>query len=179
MNALIWWQREGLLKQWLRDFLRDALRRRGINTLRSDTSLDPFDLLTDPRSAGFSSLDMVQLASRFAVCLGLDKTGLSDLLLARRSAQGWCEVARRSLQINDEHIGFYSSGSTASPVLNRHPLSALSTEAHFFAVTLSQQRHCRRVVSTVPAHHIYGVIRGMLPHRTPGNYWRICACHYH
>lgn len=158
----MWWQREGMLEQWLRDFLRDALRRRGINTLLSDTSVDPFDLLTDPRNAGFSSLDMVQLASRFAVCLGLDKTGLSDLLLARRSAQGWCEVARRSLQINDEHIGFYSSGSTASPSLSRHSLRNLTAEAGFFVDQLSQLIPYQRVVSTVPCHHIYGFIWGML-----------------
>lgn len=158
----MWWQHEGILAQWLRDFLRDALRRRGINALLSDQPIAPEDLLGDPRRFGFASLDMVQLASRFAVCLGLDKTGLSDLLLARRSAPGWCEVARRSLQINDGHIGFYSSGSTASPVLNRHALAALSTEADFFANTLLQRIACRRVVSTVPAHHIYGFIWGVL-----------------
>ncbi|MBU2099152.1 MAG: AMP-binding protein, partial [Gammaproteobacteria bacterium] len=154
----MWWQQGGL-EQWLGDFLRDALRRRGINPLLTDPHDDVFDLLADPRKFGFSSLDMVQLASRFAACLGLDRTGLSDLLLARRSAKGWCDVARRSRQINDQDIGFYSSGSTASPKLSHHVLSKLQAEAEFFARALPA---CKRVVSTVPCHHIYGFIWGIL-----------------
>lgn len=165
----MWWQREGMLEQWLRDFLRDALRRRGVNNLLSEQTVDPFDLLSDPRQLGFSSLDMVQLASRFAACLGLDSTGLSDLLLARRSAQGWCEVARRSLGINDRVVGFYSSGSTASPLLSRHSLDKLNSEARFFAQWLLEKQPVQRVVCTVPCHHIYGFIWGMLlPQQIPG-----------
>lgn len=154
----MWWQQQEL-EQWLRDFLRDALRKRGVNSLLSDPHEDANDLLTDPRKFGFSSLDMVQLASRFAACMGLDRTGLSDLLLARRSANGWCEVARRSRQINDQEMGFFSSGSTGSPQLTRHQLSKLMAEAEFFARTLPA---CLRVVSTVPSHHIYGFIWGVL-----------------
>jgi long-chain acyl-CoA synthetase len=154
----MWWQQEGL-EQWLRDFLRDALKRRGVNPLLSGRPMDVCDLLSDPRSFSFSSLDMIQLASRFAACMGLDRTGLSDLLLARRSAKGWCEVARRSRQINDTEIGFYSSGSTSSPKLHHHQLSKLLAEAEYFARALPV---FKRVVSVVPSHHIYGFIWGIL-----------------
>ncbi|MDP2126828.1 MAG: AMP-binding protein [Pseudohongiella sp.] len=154
----MWWQKEGL-EQWLRDFLRDALRRRGVNSLLSDQQTDPLDLLSDPRSFGFSSLDMVQLASRFAACMGLDRTGLSDLLLARRSAKGWCDVARRSRQINDQEMGFYSSGSTSGPKLHRHQSGKLLAEAEYFVRALPV---FRRTVCVVPSHHIYGFIWGIL-----------------
>lgn len=154
----MWWKQSGL-EQWLSDFLRDALRRRGINALLSDQHDDPLELLSSPRKFGFSSLDMMQLASQFAASLGVDRTGLSDLLLARRSARGWCDVARRSRQINDQKLGFYSSGSTANPKLSYHPVSKLQAEAEFFVRNLPT---CKRVISTVPSHHIYGFIWGIL-----------------
>lgn len=150
----MWWQRDGL-EQWLNDFVHDALRRRGHNALLSGQAGDALDLIASPGKFGFSSLDMVQLASRYAACLGLDRTGLSDLLLARRSATGWCDVARRSRQIYDQQIGVWSSGSTGSPKPVQHDLNKLQSEAEFFA------RHLppfKRVVSTVPSHHIYGFI---------------------
>lgn len=154
----MWWQQDAL-EQFLRDFLRDALRRRGLNPLLSAQHENPGELLSAPRDFGFTSLDMVQLASRFAACMGMDRTGVSDLLLARRSAKGWCDVARRSRQINDEELGFYSSGSTGNPQLSRHPFSKLQAEAEFFARTLPA---CQRIVITVPSHHIYGFIWGIL-----------------
>lgn len=155
----VWWQQPNALERWLEDFLRDALRRRGDNALASADGSSPSQLLDSYRDWGFSSLDMIKLASRFAACLGIDRTGLSDLLLARRSAFGWCDVARRSLQIDDALIGFYSSGSTGNPALSRHPLARLQAESDFFAQALPT---ATRVASTVPRHHIYGFIWGVL-----------------
>lgn len=154
-----WWQQTNSLERWLEDFLSDALRRRGQHELLQAEHFAPPQLLSNYREFGFSSLDMLTLASRFAGCIGLDRTGLSDLLLARRSAAGWCELARRSLQIDDSHLGFYSSGSTGNPTLSMHTTEKLQAEARFFAQLLGSYK---RVVCTVPHHHIYGFIWGDL-----------------
>ncbi|MDO9477076.1 MAG: AMP-binding protein [Pseudohongiella sp.] len=154
-----WWQQPGALERWQEDFFSDALRRRGKSELLQDEQALPSQLLSRYKELGFSSLDMLTLASRFAACLGLNRTGLSDLLLARRSAAQWCELARRSLEKDNSHLGFYSSGSSSSPTLSVHTLAKLQVEADFFAQQLTS---CRRVVCTVPQHHIYGFIWGNL-----------------
>ena len=155
----MWWQQPGLLESWLDDFLVDALQRRGLGELLLDGNTRASDLLADPRHFGFASLDMVQLAGRFADTLGINRTGLSDLLLARRSADGWLSVARRSLAIDHSTLCFYSSGSTADPTPTAHPLDKLQREVGAFKALLPSPT---RVVTTVPAHHIYGFIWGIL-----------------
>jgi len=155
----MWWQQPQLLDSWLDDFLSDALQRRGLGDLLLDPDTRAADLLTQPRHFGFDSLDMVELARRFAHSLGLDRTGVSDLLLARRSAEGWTGVARRSLAIDDKTLCFYSSGSTGEPKPTVHKLDKLRREIATFLPLLP---NLRRIVSTVPAHHIYGFIWSIL-----------------
>tara|TARA_R110002072_G_scaffold301164_3_gene480370 strand:- start:172714 stop:174021 length:1308 start_codon:yes stop_codon:yes gene_type:complete len=155
----VWWQQPALLESWLDDFLSDALQRRGMGDLLLDADTHAADLLTQPRHFGFDSLDMVELARRFAHTLGLDRTGVSDLLLARRSAEGWAGVARRSLAIDDSTLCFYSSGSTGEPKPTVHKLDKLQREIAAFQPLLPNPR---RIVSTVPAHHIYGFIWSIL-----------------
>lgn len=155
----MWWQQPGLLESYLDDFLGDALQRRGLGDLLLDADTQATELLTHPRHFGFTSLDMVELARRFASMLGLDRTGVSDLLLARRSAEGWVGVARRSLAIDDRSLCFYSSGSTGDPTPNSHSLHKLQREVDVFLTLLPT---AARVVSAVPAHHIYGFIWSLL-----------------
>ncbi|MBC52520.1 MAG: hypothetical protein CMQ34_01655 [Gammaproteobacteria bacterium] len=161
----MWWQQPGLLERYLDDFLSDALHRRGLSDLLLDADTRVADLLANPRHFGFSSLDMVELARRFAHSLGLDRTGVSDLLLARRSADGWLGVARRSLAIDDSTLCFYSSGSTGAPTASPHTLQKLQRETDFFQTLLPAPK---RIVSTVPAHHIYGFIWSLLLPSTLG-----------
>ncbi|MEX0738823.1 MAG: AMP-binding protein [Pseudohongiella sp.] len=155
----MWWQQPGLLESWLDDFLSDALQRRGLGELLLDDTTQATDLLTQPGHFGFASLDMVDMARRFAHALGIERTGLSDLLLARRSAQGWAAVARRSLDIDHSTLYFYSSGSTGKPTPSAHTLDKLQREINAFRHLLPPPK---RVVSTVPTHHIYGFIWSVL-----------------
>ena len=162
-----WWSQPShpdVVQDFLVDFLADVLLRKGLGELLSDPEFDTHDVLGDPRALGFTSLDMISMASRLAATLGLDRTGLSDLLLAKRSFEGWMGVIRRSLQIDDSQIGFYSSGSTGSPVLTQHVRADLELEARLFAQLLPGVTSCqlRRVVTTVPCHHIYGFIWNVL-----------------
>lgn len=162
-----WWSQPSTpdaLQSWLADFLADTLQRKGLADLLSDPLFHVSAVLSDPRAYGFTSLDMISMASRVSASMGLDRTGLSDLLLARRSFDGWVTVLERSLRIDDAQIGFYSSGSTGSPVLSRHTLNDLQLEASHFAGRLSAitSGKPQRVVSAVPCHHIYGFIWGVL-----------------
>lgn len=161
----MWWQQTSALENWLDDFLRDAMMRRGLGHILADGSANAHDLLSAPRDFGFSSLDMLTLASRFATCLGIERTGLEDLLLARRSADGWLAVAQRSLAIDDSQMRFYSSGSTGAPAVHSHKLSLLLRETEHFQAILTPA--CR-IVSLVPCHHIYGFIWGVLLAQTMG-----------
>lgn len=151
----MWWQQAGLLDSFLDDFISDALHRRGLGDLLLDADTRATELLTNPRHFGFSSLDMVELARRFAQTLGLDRTGISDLLLARRSAEGWLGVARRSLEIDDSQFVFHTSGTTASPKPVTHYTWRLQREVNMLATLLNKPA---RIVSMVPTHHIYGFI---------------------
>ena len=151
----MWWQQPGLLESYLEDFLSDALHRRGLAELLLDGNTRPEDLLPNPRHFGFSSLDMVELARRFALALGLDRTGISDLLLARRSAEGWLGVARRSLEIDASRFVFHTSGTTQSPKPVTHETWRLQREIDCLATLLSKPA---RMLSLVPLHHIYGFI---------------------
>lgn len=155
----MWWTQTSTLDCWLDDFLRDALLRRGLGDALAGGTLTTSGLLSSPRDYGFSSLDMLSLASRFASCLGMDRTGLADLLLARRSAEGWLNVAQRSLGIDDKELAFYSSGSTGNPTASKHALRLLQREAASFQNLLPPTS---RVVCLVPYHHIYGFIWGIL-----------------
>jgi long-chain acyl-CoA synthetase len=162
-----WWSQPShpeALQDFLADFLADVLQRKGLADLLSDPAFDARDVLADPRALGFSSLDMISMASRLSTTLGLDRTGLSDLLLARRSFEGWLGVLVRSLQIDNGQIGFYSSGSTGSPAPSLHVRTDLELEARHFAKLLPGMASCqlRRVVTTVPCHHIYGFIWSLL-----------------
>lgn len=154
----MWWQRDGI-EQWLIDFLHDTLQRRGQQIARSAPDDAVLGLISNPGSFGFSAQDMQQLASRFANGLGLDRTGLSTLLLTRQSAQGWCDIARRSRQIYDQQIGLYPLGATDQPKPRQHELNKLRTEAEFFA---RQLPHFKRIICTVPSHHLYGFVWGQL-----------------
>lgn len=141
------------------------MQRRGLGHILADGSANAHDLLSAPRDFGFSSLDMLTLASRFANCLGIERTGLEDLLLARRSADGWLAVAQRSLAIDDSQMRFYSSGSTGAPAVHSHKLSLLLRETEHFQTILAP---ASRIVSLVPCHHIYGFIWGVLLAQTMG-----------
>jgi long-chain acyl-CoA synthetase len=156
------WHRQEILRLWLEDFLDDALQRQGVAQLLGDHLSGAPGVLQTPREYGFNSLDYIKLASRFSASLGMDATGLSDLLLAKRSAADWISLAARSLDINNTKLAFFSSGSTGSPHRHDHSLAALTLEAEYFAHLFSTTQ---RVVCTVPIHHIFGFIWGVqVPH---------------
>ncbi len=116
--------------------------------LSRDRRLDEADLGTD-------SLSRLQLAERVADVFDLRRVGREDLLLARRELGGWLDLAAESWALGPERFVFQSAGSQGDPKRVVHPAQHLWAEAQELARHLPGRR---RIVSLVPAHHIYGFI---------------------
>lgn len=153
----MWWHSADTLQAFTADFVIARIQRIGLQPpFDTGSALIAADrVLSEPAAHGLASLPLLDMASRFSRSLGLDRTGLSDLLLARRNLQGWSETAARSLAMDDSQLGFYSSGSTGNPVCQDHSPAFLMREAGHFSGLLGPTG---RIVSLVPSHHIYGFI---------------------
>ncbi|WP_169816600.1 AMP-binding protein [Rhodovibrio salinarum] len=117
-------------------------------TLSRARRLDEADLGTD-------SLGCLQLAERVADVFDLRRLGREDLLLARRDLGSWVDFAAESWAQGPERFIFTSSGSQGDPKRVVHSAAQLWAEARVLADHLPGRR---RIVSLVPAHHIYGFI---------------------
>lgn len=115
---------------------------------------------------GLDSLERMEVASALSEALHLHESGVEDLLLARRTFGEWVDVASRGLGHFDSHLSFRTSGSSGKPKGCRHALADLEQEVDHLADLF---RGARRIVSAVPAHHIYGFLfTVLLPERLGG-----------
>ncbi len=152
----MWWQNRTLIEHFISDFLLDYLKRQGMHSANTISGgFDPDRLLRNPAECGLDSLKYIGMTTRFSQCLGICRTGLADLLLARRTLAGWADVAQRSLATNSERIGFHSSGSTGTPSMKELETWRLEREMRHFSDIID--RPCR-IIATVPGHHIYGFL---------------------
>ena len=116
--------------------------------LSAETELGKGELGTD-------SLDLLNVAGALAEMFHLHETGVEEYLLRYRKLENWCEIVRVSLNKKAERITFRTSGSTGTPKRCVHSVERLQAEAAGHARDLVG---CRRVLSMVPQHHIYGFI---------------------
>lgn len=132
---------------------------------RRVSALDPMflDLTGDTEighgALGTDSLDLLHLAAAVAEMFHLHDTGVEEDLLRYRTIDNWREIVQASLRKKAERITFRTSGSTGSPKRCVHSWQLLTSEAAEHAARL---RNCRRVLSMVPSHHIYGFIWAVL-----------------
>lgn len=150
-------------RESIRRVMQDRLRAE-IAQQRADAAEDlpafPWgdDLPIGAEGLGADSLARLTLAGAVNEMFHLHAAGVEDLLLARRRFGGWIDVVRRGLAAGVRRIGFRSSGSTGAPVLYRHDMDVLMAEAAGHAARLRPGR----VLSAVPAHHIYGFVWSVL-----------------
>jgi 4-coumarate--CoA ligase (photoactive yellow protein activation family) len=171
MNALKpWWAIEPVLRL-LSDLIAAEVARLRPGLLGVHPALEPIPetpfqptnpaLNQDLGRLDLDSLEFLDLVTVVAVQFHLHETGLDERLLAHRRLRDWVETILQSRARWDESISFQTSGSTGRPKLCSHPLALLEQEIVFFA---EQLRDCRRVLSAVPSHHIYGFLFSvMLP----------------
>ncbi len=149
-----WWQGSGALERVVTDLIATEFR-----TLRPGTALPlppwPADLTLCEGGLGLDSLDLLTVAGALSELLQMHESGLEDYLVARRTLGEWLQVAQASLSRHDAALTFRTSGSTGEPKRCGHALATLEAEAAFWGELLAGRQ---RVLTAVPAHHIYGMI---------------------
>lgn len=149
-----WWRDGDAVARFVGDLVAHELSR-----LRPGAALPPRpwpadQSLTDGNLA-CDSLELLNLATALAEALEMHRSGLEDYLLARRTLADWGEAAGASLERFSSEIAFRTSGSTGAPKTVKHALADLIQEVEAHAQLLDGRR---RVLSAVPAHHIYGFL---------------------
>lgn len=104
---------------------------------------------------GADSLGLASAATGLADLLGFSRSGISDTLLSNTRLADWIATARVSLARDDALLTFRTSGSTGNPKRCSHSLANLWREVEELDRLLPGRR---RIVTAVPAHHIYGFL---------------------
>lgn len=115
----------------------------------------PLELRLDEDGLGADSLDRMALAAAVSESCCLSDAGNEDRLLVERTLGGWIEVLQEAWTHRLERLIFLTSGSTGAAKRCPHSYRALIEEARFFAALHAGRK---RIVSLVPAHHIYGFL---------------------
>jgi 4-coumarate--CoA ligase len=119
----------------------------------------PDDLALGEEGLGLDSLGIMACAAAVDRLFQLHETGAEGYLLLRRRLDAWADIVCGGLRHGVSGFTFASSGSTGAPRPLPHPLATLLPEARFWAERFADRR---RIVLTVPAHHIYGCLFGVL-----------------
>lgn len=149
-----WWHRRCLLQRYLRDLLAaewSALRP-GQLALAPDLWTDAMRIDLD---LGADSLELMGLATSLSKAIHLHESGIEDYLLARRSFGQWVDIAAAGLDRFCAALTFSTSGSTGTAKTCTHALDMLQQEVDVLAGLFAGRR---RILTAVPAHHIYGFL---------------------
>jgi long-chain acyl-CoA synthetase len=142
----------------VRDIFIDELsrsRRRGFDAGRAlEWTAD-----TPVHSAELDSFERFTIASRLNETFALYESGVEDNLLRCKTLGETVEVISAGLRYYSDTLAFYSGGTTGAPKPRQHRSDLLLQEVEEWAALLSDRR---RVIVTVPVHHIYGFLWGVL-----------------
>ncbi|MEM9370097.1 MAG: 4-coumarate--CoA ligase [Pseudomonadota bacterium] len=121
------------------------------------------DTRIDEAGIGLDSLARLEVVARLNEAFDLASTAIEDYVFIAPSLGEWCDLILKSFEIrehaDDIWLGFRTSGSDGVPKRVRHRLDALLAEASIMGGVLRQPR---RVNVSVPLHHIYGCLFGVL-----------------
>ncbi|MGE0087436.1 MAG: hypothetical protein AB7S75_23760 [Desulfococcaceae bacterium] len=135
------------------DLLRGELRRiRGAKSELPDFEQDA--VFTDA-PWNMDSIEIMEMTAAVNEFFHLYKTGLEDNLLRYKNLSRWIEMISLSWQEHSEEITFRTSGSTGEPGQCTHSMDVLMQEAEELSRIFAGRK---RMISFVPAHHIYGFI---------------------
>ncbi len=144
---------ETQLYRILRDLMRgELLRMRGD---KSETPDFPRNAVFTDAPLNMDSIEIMEMTAAVNEFFHLYKTGLEDNLLRYKSLSQWMEVISLSWQEHPEEITFRTSGSTGSPRQCIQSMDVLMQETEELSRIFAGRK---RMISFVPAHHIYGFI---------------------
>lgn len=133
---------------------------------RARRSASEASLFVPVRSlAGFSPEERGALAHATLTFFDLDGAeyaasgpsgGLLDALRERSCLESWAALLHARWTGNG--LAFHSSGSTGIPVRSRHSLASMAEEGRVLAPFFAS---ARRIVSVMPAHHIFGFMHSL------------------
>ncbi len=146
---------EGAVLRILRSLLAAELAAAGRRIRAEDAALWPANLALDESGLGLDSLERLACASAANAFFHLHETGIEDYLLARRQLGGWAEVVRAALAEGVSGLTVTTSGSTGERRPCTHPAARLLSEGVHWAGRFAGRR---RILTLVPAHHIYGFL---------------------
>jgi long-chain acyl-CoA synthetase len=115
-----------------------------------------FDLFVD---LGLDSLQRMELAARLNEFFGILHTSATNYLLADTTLDHWTTCILRARQENDESLTFRTSGTSGAQQSIRHSMTSLVSECRFLTELLPAPT---QIISSVPAHHIYGFLYTIL-----------------
>jgi long-chain acyl-CoA synthetase len=157
-----WWTDRAALLRFVADLVAAELTALRHEQILPDGWSESLSLQHD---LGVDSLELMQLAGSLADALQMQRSGVEDYLLARRTLADWLDIAGAGLRHWSGELSFRTSGSTAEPKRCDHALAALEQEAAALAALFPQRR---RLLLAVPCHHIYGFLFGVLLPRRLG-----------
>jgi long-chain acyl-CoA synthetase len=151
-SSSAWWADKTSLARFVADLLAAELAqaRPGQPPLSASWSAR-LDLVRD---LGADSLELMGMATALAEALDL-RSGFDARLLAEPQLDYWVDAAAASLHGAGERISFRTSGSSGAPKRCKHSLASLAQETATLADLFAGRR---RILSAVPAHHIYGFL---------------------
>jgi len=151
-----WWADRGALLRFVADLVAAELTALRHERILPDGWSGALSLQHD---LGVDSLELLQLAGALAEALQMQRSGVEDYLLARRTLDDWLDIATAALQHWSEELTFRTSGSSGEPKRCGHELVLLEQEAAALAALFPRRR---RLLLAVPCHHIYGFLFGVL-----------------
>jgi 4-coumarate--CoA ligase (photoactive yellow protein activation family) len=143
--------RPELVEAWLKDFLHAELLRLG------HRHIDLYGRALSGRldDWGIDSLLSASLASAVYLALDCEASGVLNRVWPGPDWPSWLRFASAAMAAAPAGMQFMSSGSVAAPHAHRHPFNWLVREMQDIAVSLGP---IQRIVSMVPAQHIYGFL---------------------
>lgn len=116
-----------------------------------------------PDEVLIDSFEWMALATRVVNYFCIESSGIEDYLLRRYTLGEWADIVLRSRQLASTDIRFQTSGSTGPAQTITHQFPSLQAEAnHFQQYLTALPTPAKRIVSLVPAHHIYGFLFSVL-----------------
>lgn len=160
-----WFHRPELVSRWLADFITSQMRQ--LRPQYAPPGAFTNQMRLDRSTADIDSIELIEVASALYLALDAESSGALNDYAEQHGNLGqdfgaWCKFVRFAAE-KSPTLWFQSSGSTGQRRWISHQLAHLEAEVREVAAIVLEGGHrTRRVVSVMPAHHVYGFLFGTL-----------------